>query len=128
MVTQYPHSLYTYATQPAVQNELGDWVPGASTMQACGACREETAGRGGIGKGISQSQEDFKDIVNMALVQAPLSCPHIPEGHTVVVSNAPLPPETTMDEAKALQRQGTVRIIGICKKFDRSTFHVRIWL
>lgn len=125
---QYPHFLYTFTTQPATQNELGDWVPGSSEMTPCGPCREETAGRGGIGKGINQSSADFKDIVNMATIQAPRSCPHIPEGHTVVVSNTPLPPETTMEQAKALQRQGIVRIFGVCKKFDRSTFHVRLWL
>lgn len=123
MVKQYPHFLYTFTTQPAVQNELGDWVPGTSEMTPCGPCREETAGRDTVCSAV-----DFKDFVPAALVQCPLSCQHITEGTTVVVSNTPLDASTTMEQAKALQSLGSVRIFGICKKFDRSTFHVRLWL
>ena len=120
---QYPHTIYTFSTHPATQNELGDWVPGSSVLVDCGKCREETAGRGAV-----MSSVDYKDFVPAALIQAPLTCPHIAEGETVVVSNTPLDASTTMEQVKELQRQGTVRIFGECKKFDRSTFHVRLWL
>ena len=94
---QYPHTIYTFSTQPATQNELGDWVPGSSMLVDCGKCREETAGRGAV-----MSSVDYKDFVPAALIQAPLTCPHIAEGETVVVSNTPLDASTTMEQVKEL--------------------------
>jgi hypothetical protein len=123
---QYPHFLYKRTSGQAVQNANGSWVTeGAGAFTLCGACREETNGKGNKVQAANGVFREFS-----ALVQIPVGVERIPEGTEIVVTTveveaAQLLSEDFVESAKA---EGIVRISGECLKFDEGRLHSRLWV
>ncbi len=122
---QYPHYLYKRTSGEATQNANGSWVAGSGSYSLCGACREETNGKGTKVQAANGVYREYS-----ALVQMPVDVDRIPEGTEIVVTTeevdtAQLLNESFVETAKA---SGLVRLNGECLKFDQGRLHCRLWV
>lgn len=107
---QYPHYLFVVTPDTAAtQNADGEWETPSSSNVLVGQCREETDGRG-----TQLTAADGTHFTFTSLIQLPVGTSPVKVGATVIVAN---------DAAGT-----SVRITGICKKFDVGQMHCRLWV
>lgn len=123
---QYPHFLYKRNSGEAVQNANGSWVKqGTTAYELCGACREETNGKGSK---VQAANGVFREY--SSLVQIPVGVQRIPEGTEIVVTTVEVEAERLQSEnfVETAKAEGIVRISGECLKFDEGRIHNRLWV
>lgn len=123
---QYPHFLYKRTSGEAVQNANGSWVTeGEPAFTLCGACREETNGKGSKVQAANGVFREFS-----SLVQIPVGVQRIPEGVEIVVTTEEIPADQLLSEdfVERAKAEGIVRISGECLKFDEGRLHSRLWV
>ena len=123
---QYPHFLYKRNSGEAVQNANGSWVKQETTAyELCGACREETNGKGSKVQAANGVFREFS-----SLVQIPVGVQRIPEGTEIVVTTVEVEAERLQSEnfVETAKAEGIVRISGECLKFDEGRLHNRLWV
>lgn len=123
---QYPHFLYKRTSGEAVQNANGSWVTeGTAAYELCGACREETNGKGNKVQAANGVFREFS-----SLVQIPAGVQRIPEGTEIVVTTVEVAAERLQGEdfVESAKAEGIVRISGECLKFDEGRLHNRLWV
>ena len=123
---QYPHFLYKRNSGEAVQNANGSWVKqGTTAYEFCGACREETNGKGSKVQAANGVFREFS-----SLVQIPVGVQRIPEGTEIVVTTVEVEAERLQSEnfVETAKAEGIVRISGECLKFDEGRLHNRLWV
>ena len=128
ITNQYPHFLYKLVSVEATQNEKGSWVSGEgdASIVLCGACREETNGKGAK---IQAANGVFREF--SALVQMPVEVQRVAEGTEVFVCDSELEtPESLLspDFVEQAKAEGIVRISGEVLKFDGGRLHNRLWV
>lgn len=122
---QYPHYLYKYTNEEAVQAANGSWQASEAKWVLHSVCREETNG-----KGTQIQTANGRFVTFASLIQIPKGVERIPEGVEIVVADKPLEPSQLLnqhitEEAKIL---GVIRISGECLKFDKGRLHCRLWV
>lgn len=123
---QYPHFLYKRTSGEAVQNANGSWATdNAAAYELCGACREETNGKGNKVQAANGVFREFS-----SLVQIPVGVTPIPEGTEIVVTTVEADTEMLESEdfVEIAKAEGIVRISGECLKFDEGRLHNRLWV
>lgn len=109
VVEQYPHYLFAVEGGEAVKDETGSWSEPAQELKFLSRCREEADGRGteiGVGGG------KFHKVTS--LIQLPKGAPIVELGASVLVANDP--------------EGDSIRIQGVCLKFDPAQLHSRLWV
>ena len=122
---QYPHFLYKRTSGEAVQNANGSWESSEAAIVLCGACREETNGKGNKVQAANGVFREFS-----SLVQIPAGVQRIPEGTEIVVTTVEVAAERLQGEdfVESAKAEGIVRISGECLKFDEGRLHNRLWV
>jgi hypothetical protein len=127
IIRQYPHWLYKRTDTESVQDDNGSWTDsGEPIIEFCGACREETNGKGSR---IQAADGEFIEFSSLVLM--PVEVQRITEGTTIFVTEeeitdpAQLLDSTFVEQAKA---EGIIRITGECLKFDGGRLHHRMWI
>ena len=123
---QYPHFLYKRTSGEAVQDANGSWITeDEAAFTLCGACREETNGRGNKVQAANGVFREFS-----SLVQIPVGVQRIPEGTEIVVTSEDIPADQLLCEefVERAKADGVVRISGECLKFDEGRLHSRLWV
>lgn len=109
VVEQYPHYLFAVEGGEAVKDETGSWSEAAQELKFLSRCREEADGRG---TEINVGGGKFHKVTS--LVQLPKGAPSVELGASVLVANDP--------------EGDSIRIQGVCLKFDPAQLHSRLWV
>ena len=127
ITNQYPHFLYKRTSGEAVQDANGSWEDSTEAeVVLCGACREETNGKG---TKIQAANGVFREF--SALVQMPVEVARIAEGAEVFVTSEEVADPSDLldaDFVAAAKAEGKVRLSGECLKFDEGRLHNRLWV
>lgn len=126
ITNQYPHFLYKRTSGEAVQNANGSWESSEAAIVFCGACREETNGKGAK---IQAANGVFREF--SALVHTPVEVQRVTEGTEVFVLAREIELTEALLDADFVEQakaEGLVRISGDCLKFDEGRLHNRLWV
>lgn len=124
-MNRLPYKLYIKQTESAEQNFEGDFSSAETVWKLHSDCRDEV---NGSGKTVSLANGEA--YVFAGIIYLNHCAGIIPEGSEVLVSRLELNPSILNDESeiKRLRQNGTVRLNGIVKGFEKSRLNVRLWL
>ncbi|WP_407483362.1 hypothetical protein [Elizabethkingia anophelis] len=107
-VIQYPYSLKVFVESEAQFDDTkGEWIPGESSWQDWGKCRDEVAG-----SGAKINTEDGEVYEYGWTVYCPKSTQRITKGTKI----------------RVIDTEGIVRAEKSVLRFSKDQLHVRIWL